>query len=131
MRVESPRQGPAARAVERFATRHREKLAWIHVGMFAGFLILLVVPLFLPLPGDDATIANNFTRFANYLIWGLWFPLVFVSVIFTGRMWCGVLCPLGAASEWANGIGLKRPVPRWVRWRGTPIVSFMFITILG
>lgn len=131
VRIESPRQGARARRVERFVTRHRDKLAWIHVAMFVSFLALLVVPLCLPLPGDGATIANNFTRFANYLIWGLWFPLVFVSVIFAGRMWCGVLCPLGAASEWANGIGLKRPVPRWVRWRGTPIVSFMFITILG
>ncbi len=63
---------------------------------------------------------NNFSLFANFVIWGLWFPLVFVSVIFTGRSWCGVLCPLGAASEWANRVGLKRPVPRWVRWRGTP-----------
>lgn len=131
VRVESPRQGPRARAVERFVVRHRDKLAWIHIGMFLGFMALLFVPLCLPLPGDDATITNNFTRFANYLIWGLWFPLVFVSVIFTGRSWCGVLCPLGAASEWANRFGLKRPVPRWVRWRGTPIVSFMFITILG
>ncbi|HET7369866.1 MAG TPA: 4Fe-4S binding protein [Gammaproteobacteria bacterium] len=129
--AEAPRQGPWARRIEAFVVRHRHKLAWIHIGMFFGFMALLIVPLCLPLPGDDATIANNFTRFANYLIWGLWFPLVFVSVIFAGRLWCGVLCPLGAASEWANGVGLKRPVPRWVRWRGTPIVSFMFITILG
>ncbi|HET7307487.1 MAG TPA: 4Fe-4S binding protein [Gammaproteobacteria bacterium] len=129
--AEPPPQGSWARTVESFVVRHRDKLAWIHVGMFIGFMGLLIVPLLLPLPGDQATIFNNFTRFANYLIWGLWFPLVFVSVIFAGRLWCGVLCPLGAASEWANGIGLKRPVPRWVRWRGTPIVSFMFITILG
>ena len=74
---------------------------------------------------------DNFTLFANFVIWGLWFPLVFVSVIFTGRSWCGVLCPLGACSEWANRVGLKRPVPRWVRWQGTPVVSFMVITILA
>ena len=117
--------------LERFAARQRDKLAWIHVAMFFGFMALMVVPLFLPLPPDHATFYDNFTLLANFVIWGLWFPLVFVSVIFTGRSWCGVLCPLGAASEWANGIGLKRPVPRWVRWEGTPIVSFIVITVLA
>jgi len=127
----SPRQGRWARRVEAFAFRHRDALGWVHVAMFAGFLALMVVPLLLPLPGDRATFFNNFTLFANFVIWGLWFPLVFVSVIFTGRAWCGVLCPLGASSEWANRVGLKRPVPRWVSWRGTPIVSFVVITVLA
>lgn len=127
----TPRQGRWARRLEMFATRHRDKLAWLHVAMFVGFMALMIVPLFLPLPGDRATFYDNFTLFANFVIWGLWFPLVFVSVIFTGRSWCGVLCPMGAASEWANRVGLKRPVPRWVRWRGTPIVSFIVITVLA
>jgi len=118
-------------AVERFAVRHRDKLSWIHVGMFFGFMALMTVPLLLPVPDDDAHFWNDFTLFANFVIWGLWFPLVFVSVIFTGRSWCGVLCPLGACSEWANRVGLKRPVPRWVRWQGTPIVSFVIITVLA
>jgi hypothetical protein len=74
---------------------------------------------------------NNFTAFSIYVMWGLWFPLVFLSVIFTGRSWCGILCPMGAASEWANRKGLKRPIPAWVRWEGTPIASFLIITILG
>ncbi len=117
--------------LERFVAHHRNKLAWIHVSMFFGFMALMIVPLFLPPPGSHAAFYDNFTLFANFVIWGLWFPLVFVSVIFTGRSWCGVLCPLGAASEWANGFGLKRPVPRWVRWEGTPIVSFIVITILA
>lgn len=117
--------------IERFVDRHRNKLAWIHVAMFFGFMALMIVPLLLPLPSDGAKFYDNFTLFANFVIWGLWFPLVFVSVIFTGRSWCGVLCPLGACSEWANRVGLKRPVPRWVRWQGTPVVSFMVITILA
>ena len=124
-------EGIRLRWLERFASRHRHMLSWIHVGMFFGFMALMIVPLLLPLPGDRATFYDNFTLFANFIIWGLWFPLVFVSVIFTGRSWCGVLCPLGAASEWANGTGLKRPVPRWVRWQGTPIISFIVITVLA
>ncbi len=119
------------RGIERFMVRHRDKLAFIHVGMFFGFMALMIVPLLLPLPPDGARFYDNFTLFANFVIWGLWFPLVFVSVIFTGRSWCGLLCPLGASSEWVNKIGLKRPIPRWVRWQGTPIISFIVITVLA
>lgn len=127
----SPGQKDWVRRVEAFAVRHRSQLAWIHVSMFLGFMALMIIPLFLPLPNDSATFYNNFTLFANFIIWGLWFPLVFISVIFTGRSWCGLFCPLGASSEWANRIGLKRSVPRWVRWEGTPIVSFIVITVLA
>lgn len=124
-------QGIFSERVERFAATHRGWLPWIHLSMFVGFLVLVVVPLFLPEPPGNAGVFSNFTLAANFLIWGLWFPLVFVSVIFTGRSWCGVLCPMGASSEWTNRIGLKRKVPRWIRWEGTPVVSFVVITILA
>jgi hypothetical protein len=125
------RRSPWVAWLEGFAVRHRDKLVWVHVSMFFGFMALMIGPLLLPPPPDGATFYNNFTTFANFVIWGLWFPLVFVSVIFTGRSWCGILCPLGASSEWANRVGLKRPVPRWVRWEGTPVVSFVVITVLA
>lgn len=128
---EVERQGLAYQ-LEKWIKAREHWLDWIHVSMFVGFGLLTVIPLFLPLPTSlKAHFWNNYVLFANFVIWGLWFPLVFVSVIFTGRSWCGVLCPLGASSEWMNRIGLKRPVPRWVRWRGTPIISFMIITILA
>ncbi|MEH6576703.1 MAG: 4Fe-4S binding protein [Amphritea sp.] len=38
---------------------------------------------------------------------------------------------MGAASEWANKRGLQRAIPAWLRWEGTPILSFLLITILG
>lgn len=120
-----------AQFAEAFFTRYRTKLPYIHAAMFLAFLAAIIVPLFLPLPPEDATPLNNFTVAVNFAFWGIWFPLVFLSVIFTGRSWCGVLCPMGAASEWANKVGLQRPIPRWIKWEGTPIVSFLIITVLG
>tara|TARA_R110001583_G_C5671699_1_gene411435 strand:+ start:35216 stop:36655 length:1440 start_codon:yes stop_codon:yes gene_type:complete len=117
--------------LEWFFYHHKNKLQWLHLGMFILFLALLFVPLFLPEPSEQATPLNNFTVFSNYLMWGLWFPIVFLSVIFTGRSWCGLLCPMGAASEWANNRGLQRKIPAFIRWEGMPIVSFLFITFLG
>src|SRR5215208_8112618 len=117
--------------LESFFVRHRHQLSWIHAGMFVLFLVVIGGPLLLPDPPGDATPLNNLRVAASYALWGLWFPLVFLSVIFAGRTWCGVLCPMGAASEWANGIGLRRAIPAWLRWEGTPLVSFIVITLLG
>lgn len=121
---------PAGR-IEAFLVRHRDRLAWVHAAMFVVFLGIILVPAFLPDPPEDATPVTHFSTFANYVLWGLWFPLVFLSVIATGRSWCGLMCPMGAASEFANKRGFQNPIPRWVRWEGTPVVSFLLITILG
>lgn len=119
-------QGRAAR-VERAGVLLRPWLPWIHALMFVSFLALLLGPVALP----EDHLASQLGGLGNWLIWGIWFPLVFVSVLFSGRSWCGVLCPMGAASEWVNRVGLKRSVPSWLRWEGTPVVSFVLITILG
>ncbi len=120
-----------AGAIESFFVRFRPYLPWVHAAMCVVFVVIMVVPLLLPDPPESATPLTHFTTFANYAIWGLWFPLLFLSVIFTGRSWCGLLCPMGAASEWVNKIGLQRPIPGWLRWEGTPVISFVATTVLG
>jgi hypothetical protein len=120
--------GVAAR-IEAFFIVHRDRLALVHIGMFVIFVAILFLPLLLDRPPSDAGVFAHFTVFANVALWAVWFPLVFLSVIFSGRSWCGLLCPMGAASEWANTRGLRRPIPGWVRWPGTPIVSFVIVTI--
>lgn len=117
--------------IEAFFVRHRNKLVWVHGAMFVLFVAVIVVPLFLPAPPESATPLTNYTALANYLLWGIWYPLVLLSVIFTGRSWCGILCPMGAATEWTNKVGLQWQIPRWMRWEGTPAVSFIVATIFG
>lgn len=126
------RDGPmpaVAASIEQFFVRHRLQIPFVHLAMFAAFGVLMVMPLLLPPPGEDAGLFDSIARFAIFAVWGLWFPLVFLSVIFAGRSWCGLLCPMGAASEWANRIGPSWAIPRWVQWPGTPVVSFILITI--
>ena len=136
MNVQSPLRPPKvpvsglrnrlAAAVEAVMVGQRHRLVWVHAAMFLGFLAVIAVPAALP-----AQVGPRYGAVARYLLWGVWFPLVFLSVVFTGRSWCGLLCPMGAASEWTNRIGLRRPIPRWLRWEGTPIVSFLIVTVLG
>src|SRR3989304_9613704 len=119
------------RTVEDFFVKNRERFIYLHMGMLIIFAALIFIPPFLPLPAEDATLLNNFTLLAKFLIWGLWFPLLLLSVIFFGRLWCGLLCPHGALSEYSSKKGLNRPIPKWLRWGGVPIASFVFITTLG
>jgi len=117
--------------VATFFVRHRHRLIYLHTFMFVLFIVVIGGPLLLPDPPGDATPLNNLRVAANFALWGIWFPIVFLSVIFTGRSWCGLLCPMGAASGWVNKIGLQRPIPRWLAWEGTPLISFILITVLG
>lgn len=107
----------------------RRHLGKVHLAMFAVFVVLIFVPPFLPLPGEHSTIFDNFRLFANAVLWGVWFPLLLLSVVVTGRSWCGIFCPMGAASEWANQRGLMRAVPGWLKSPAAPIISFIIVTI--
>jgi len=120
-----------AAAIEAFFVHHKNNLVYVHILMFLFFLLVIVAPVFTLDPTENDTIITNLQLFGNYMLWGLWFPLVFLSVIFTGRSWCGLLCPMGAASEWGNKKGLKLELPAWLRWEGTPIISFLLVTIWG
>jgi len=117
--------------VERLFSRLSAWLPWLHLAMLLVFLAVLVVPVYLPESAEQATFLDDGRILANYLLWGVWFPLVFFSVVLTGRSWCGFLCPMGAASELVNRHGLKMKTPAWIRWPGTPILSFILITLLG
>lgn len=103
-------------------------LQWVVVLVYA---CLLIIPVCMPLPGDSARILNNITVFAQFVFWGIWWPFVLLSMVLFGRLWCGVLCPEGALTEWTAQKGLGRPIPRWMRWGGWPFVAFVITTIYG
>lgn len=104
------------------------RLQWAVVLVYAA---LLVVPAALPLPDTHARILDNLALLAQFVFWGIWWPFVLLSVVLFGRLWCGLLCPEGALSEWASQRGLGRGVPRWMRWAGWPTVGFLLTTLYG
>ncbi|MFQ5353323.1 MAG: 4Fe-4S binding protein [Thermodesulfobacteriota bacterium] len=120
-----------AKALEVFFVKHKRRFPYLHALMFAVFAALIFIPTFLPLPEEGATTTNNFTLFARFAIWGLWFPFILVSVIFFGRIWCGLLCPQGALSEFISRWGLNRPLPKWMRKAWIPMAAFFLITVSG
>ena len=104
------------------------RLQWVVVGFYA---FLIITPALLPLPGRAAHIWTNLTLFAQFAFWGLWWPVVLVSMALVGRLWCGLLCPEGALSEAVAERGRGLAVPKWIQWRGWPFVAFACTTVYG
>ncbi len=122
------------RATARFADFLRDhapllrKLQW---GIVVIYAFLLIVPVFLPLPGNTASVFNNLTVLAQFVFWGIWWPFVLVSMPIMGRAWCGWFCPEGMLTEWASERGQGRAIPKWMRWGGWPFVAFALTTVYG
>lgn len=131
-----PRRKPATvasrvAAAGDFLLRHRgfvARLQWVLVAVYA---VLVIVPVLLPLPARADHVWNNVTLFAQFVFWGIWWPFVLVSMVLVGRAWCGFMCPEGTLTEAASRHGLKRAIPRWVRWGGWPFAAFALTTIYG
>ncbi len=97
-------------------------------------LITLVVFVLLIVDGfaadtDDmafARILRN-TNLANLIVWSYWWPVIIISAIFFGRIWC-MVCPMELLTSLAARIGLKRRPHGFVRsgW----IITLFYILIL-
>ena len=111
--------------------RHSRFVARIQWCVVAVYVVLVGVPVFLPLPADDARWFNNLAVFAQWAFWGIWWPFVILSMFVVGRAWCGLFCPEGTLTEAASRFGLGRAVPRWLKWGGWPFVAFALTTVFG
>ena len=74
-------------------------------------LILLIVGGLTADTGDMALagVLRN-TNAANLIVWSYWWPLIILSAIFLGRVWCTV-CPIELVTSLASKVGLKRKPP--------------------
>jgi polyferredoxin len=128
-----PRHGVDAllKHVGDWLMRHQGAIKAAQWAVVAVYLVLVAVPAFLPMPPKTAHIWTNLTLFAQFAFWGIWWPFVLISMILVGRLWCGLICPEGALSEFASARGKGHAVPRWITWRGWPFVAFAATTVYG
>lgn len=101
-------------------------LQWCLVGIY---YLLLLIPAILPPPVDRANLLGNLAGWAEILFWGLWWPLVLLSVMLFGQFWCGLLCPDGALTEAVSRHGRGGKIPVWVRRPWWPALAFATISL--
>ncbi len=83
---------------------------WIFRWFLIGFLVTLTYSAFFG-PRDPRL------NFATVMSWIVWWPLLAVSYLLFGRLWCAV-CPMGALSELVHRkIGLNLKAPRFLKKR--------------
>ncbi len=78
---------------------------------------------------DDMAFAKVLrnTNLANLIVWSYWWPVIIISAIFFGRIWC-IVCPMELLTSLASRIGLKRRPRRIVR--SSWIITLFYILIL-
>jgi hypothetical protein len=127
----APLQRSGLAGVGDFLRRHQRTILWLQWLIVAGYVVLVALPAFLPLPPERAGVLDNLTRFAQFAFWGIWWPFVILSMMAVGRAWCGFLCPEGALTEWASRHGAGLRMPKWLKWPGWPLFAFLATTIFG
>jgi hypothetical protein len=68
-------------------------------------------------------------NFGTTMTWVLWWPIIPVLFLVTGRFWCAI-CPFGKLSDIVRKfVGSKRPMPKFLRKYGIWLIDIFFIMI--
>lgn len=67
------------------------------------------------------------TNLTTSFVWRLWWPLVVLSAIFFGRIWC-MVCPMEMVTTFFAKIGFKQKRPGWIL-SGWVITLFYFVIL--
>lgn len=73
--------------------------------------------------------ASSQENFGTSMTWVLWWPIIPLVFLLSGRTWCAV-CPFATVSDIVQKIaGNKRPVPQFLKKYGIWIIDAFFILI--
>jgi polyferredoxin len=93
------------------------------------FALLIAGGLAVPHVSEKMAGTLRNTNLAALIVWSLWWPLVIISAVVFGRIWCQV-CPMELVTSFFSKIGLKRKVPRFFT-SGWGITIFYSLALLG
>lgn len=97
---------------------------------FVSFLVLIVIGF------SGYTQDNTFlrqlsrTNLTSIFVWRLWWPMIILSAIIFGRVWC-MVCPVEMVTTFFAKIGFKRKRPQWILSGWVITLFYAIIVIVG
>ena len=76
-----------------------------------------------------AKILRN-TNLSNLIVWSYWWPLIIVSALFFGRVWCSV-CPMELITSFFGKIGLRKKPGKFLKSGWLITLFYAVILIVG
>lgn len=78
---------------------------------------------------EFALILRN-TNLSNLIVWSYWWPLIIITSIFMGRIWC-TICPMQLISSIFTKWGLQCKVPKWIQSGWVTVLLYTFIACIA
>ncbi|NOQ25102.1 MAG: 4Fe-4S binding protein [Bacteroidales bacterium] len=96
----------------------------------AVFIALLIIG-FSANSSDSALLKylRNF-NIANLLVWSYWWPIIIISAVFFGRIWC-MVCPIELVTSFFAKIGFKKERPKWIKSGWAITIFYIIILFIG
>lgn len=70
------------------------------------------------------------TNLTNVFVWDTWWPLIILSAVIFGRIWC-MVCPVEMVTSFFAKIGLKHERPQWLLSGWVIPLFYAVIVIVG
>ncbi len=100
--------------------------------LFSFFALLAIVLLGLSAFSSNQAFLVQLRNFnlGNLFVWSYWWPLIVISAIFLGRLWCFV-CPVELITSFFAKIGAKKKRPKWLMSGWAISIFYLLILFVG
>lgn len=109
------------KAINNLLKKKWNPLVFRFISLFVFIFIILILYL-----GSLKLIFNFNSSLIMFILWTLWWPFLYITLLFFGRLWCGFICPVGLLNEMGNSIR-KTKKDFLIKYSFLPFVIFFFI----
>src|SRR3989338_2649407 len=102
------------------------------INLFIRVIVLIIfIGIILTfLLGTIKIFSYEFTsKSAMWVVWILWWPLLYLTLFFLGRSWCGFLCPLRFTNQLGNKLNEGKLI-NFRKWSFIPFVLFFIVVYI-
>ncbi|MBS3113375.1 4Fe-4S binding protein [Candidatus Woesearchaeota archaeon] len=68
------------------------------------------------------------SKIAMFIVWTLWWPMLYITLLFSARAWCGFLCPLSLVNQYGNKLRKGKTI-NFVKWEFIAYILFFLVII--